>query len=635
MNRMLLQKIIFLFLTGPSVIFLNAQTLPTQTSTIFSGSGNCATCHQPGSPNTGALRDAHGNDVSPVTLWRSTMMGNAARDPFWRAKVSAEVAANPHLQSIIEDKCTTCHAPLGRTEAIYNGSSAYTIAEMEADPLALDGVSCTGCHQIKADNLGTSASFSGHYIIENDRIIYGPFTDPLTTPMQNMVNYTPKFGEQTHKSELCATCHTLFTPYVDNDGNIAGEAPEQTPYLEWKNSIYPDQNIECQTCHMPELDEAVVISNRPTSLAARSEFARHYFVGGNVYMLNLLKTFGSEIGVTASAAHFDSTIARTKRLLRNETAELQVSYSWIGKDTLLARVAIKNKSGHKFPTAYPSRRAWLHLKLQDDRSTTIFESGAWDEALGDISGLDSTYEPHHALITRSDEVQVYQAVMKDVDNNVNYTLLRAAGYLKDNRIPPEGFSVNGPAYDSTAVEGLALSDATFNHNASGTDTVYYMIDGLNQNKTYSLEVRLLYQTLSPRFVQNLLEYDTPEVKTFKSYYEQLPNLPFTIDSLNVQITGTGLGGYPTELPRAPLLVYAYPNPFNPQTTLQIHLATAAFVEIDVYDALGKKVDRIVNRKLSAGQHRFIFNAASLPSGVYYYKVKAGNHTETGKITLIK
>lgn len=45
----------------------------------------------------------------------------------------------------------------------------------------------------------------------------------------------------------CATCHTLFTPYVDNEGNVAGEAPEQTPYLEWKNSIYPQQEIERQT----------------------------------------------------------------------------------------------------------------------------------------------------------------------------------------------------------------------------------------------------------------------------------------------------------------------------------------------------------------------------------------------------
>lgn len=45
-----------------------AQSLPTQTSTLFSGSGNCATCHAPGFPNTNALRGPNGEDISPVTL---------------------------------------------------------------------------------------------------------------------------------------------------------------------------------------------------------------------------------------------------------------------------------------------------------------------------------------------------------------------------------------------------------------------------------------------------------------------------------------------------------------------------------------------------------------------------------------
>jgi hypothetical protein len=65
---------------------LGTQTLPTQTSTLFSGSGNCAVCHHPGAPNTGALKDAQGNDISPVTLWRSTMMANALKDLSGRQK---------------------------------------------------------------------------------------------------------------------------------------------------------------------------------------------------------------------------------------------------------------------------------------------------------------------------------------------------------------------------------------------------------------------------------------------------------------------------------------------------------------------------------------------------------------------
>ncbi len=151
-------------------------------------------------------------------------MANAAKDPFWQAKMTAEVAANPHLKDIIEDKCLTCHSPMGRTEAKYQGADYYSFEELNQDDLARDGVSCTACHQIKPDNLGNVESYSGHYIIENDRIIYGPYQNPLTMPMQNRVNYTPIFVDRYHHYDLCATCHTLFTPYVDNEGAVAGES---------------------------------------------------------------------------------------------------------------------------------------------------------------------------------------------------------------------------------------------------------------------------------------------------------------------------------------------------------------------------------------------------------------------------
>ncbi len=623
-----------------------AQNLPTQTSTIFSGSGNCATCHQPGSPNTAALLNAKGKDVSPVTLWRSTMMANATKDPFWQAKVSAEVAANPHLKSVIEDKCTTCHSPMGRTEAIYNGASGYTMAEMNADPLAMDGVSCTACHQIKRDNLGKPESYSGHYLIENDRIIYGPYENPLAMPMQNSTNYTPKFGEQTHQSELCATCHTLFTPYVDNSGNVVGKAPEQTPYLEWKNSKYPAEDIQCQSCHMPDLEESIVISNRPRSLGGHSPFAQHHFVGANIYMLRLIKANGSALGVTATSLQIDSTIARTERMLREQTAELSATAAWAGNDTLEVRVAVRNKTGHKFPTAYPSRRAWLEVQVSDAQGQPVFESGAWDSTKGDITNLGDPYEPHHEMIRSPRDIQIYQAVMKDVDGKVNYTLLRAAGYLKDNRIPPEGFKVGGAAYDSTEILGKAAADPDFNRDGSGTDTTIYRIGGLDRTKTYSLTVKLNYQSLSPRFVQDLLRYDTPQVQAFKSYYQKAPNLPLTIDSLQQTVSATGVKSGKRFMPIEKLLVEAYPNPFNPEVTVAVALPYSGNLTVEIYDALGKRVRTLFKGRTNAGEHRFSWKGDSgfgrqLPSGTYLlraYLRNTNNHNtlvQTRKLVFLK
>ena len=602
-----------------------AQTLPTQTSTLFSGSGNCASCHEPGFPNTTALKDAAGNDISPVTLWRSTMMANAFRDPLWRAKVSAEIVANPHLQSVIEDKCTTCHAPLGRTEAIFNGSSGYTIEEGTSDPLARDGVSCTLCHQIKDVNLGTPESFSGHYIVENDRLIYGPFQNLTVGPMQQSVNYTPVFGEQTHSSTLCATCHTLFTPYVDNDGNIAGEAPEQVPYLEWKNSVYPEQNIECQTCHMPHSEEAIVISNRPRSLGARSPFAKHYFVGANVFMLRILKEHGAELGVTATAAQFDSTIARTLNILQNQTIDLGAEGAWLN-DSLEIQLRVINKTGHKFPTAYPSRRAWVQLQVLNDAGQTVFASGTWDAQTGEIDGLDDPYEPHHDVITAPGQVQVYQTIMKDIDGKVNYTLLRAAGFLKDNRLPPEGFTSTGPDYEHTAIEGLALDDASFNRDASGegtgADRIAYRIGGLPQQGDYTVKVELLYQTAPPRFLADLFQYDTPEVQTFKGYYEQADKSPVLIKAMQFTVTTTGIEQKNPAGPESYLLLSVYPNPFNPSTSIEIETRESGDIELAIFDARGNRVHSMRSSGVGAGVHRFRWNASDasgnpVASGVYF------------------
>ena len=80
----------------------------------FSGSANCAMCHN-------GLTDNQGNDVSIETAWSSTMMANATKDPLWRAKVKSEINRNPHLEDVINDKCTKCHAPMANKEAHFSG----------------------------------------------------------------------------------------------------------------------------------------------------------------------------------------------------------------------------------------------------------------------------------------------------------------------------------------------------------------------------------------------------------------------------------------------------------------------------------------------------------------------------------
>jgi len=79
----------------------------------------------------------------------------------------------------------------------------------------------------------------------------------------------------------------------------------------------------------------------------------------------------------------------------------------------------------------------------------------------------------------------------------------------------------------------------------------------------------------------------------------------------------------------------YPNPYNPTTTISYQLPKASNVVLKIYDVLGKEVAELVNENKSAGIYNVNFNASNLPSGLYFYKIQAGEFTETRKMLLMK
>ncbi len=79
----------------------------------------------------------------------------------------------------------------------------------------------------------------------------------------------------------------------------------------------------------------------------------------------------------------------------------------------------------------------------------------------------------------------------------------------------------------------------------------------------------------------------------------------------------------------------YPNPFNPNTKIKYNIPEAGFVQLTVYNNIGQKVKMLVNSNMSAGNHSVNFNAADLPSGVYFYEIRFGNASVAKKMLLIK
>ena len=80
---------------------------------------------------------------------------------------------------------------------------------------------------------------------------------------------------------------------------------------------------------------------------------------------------------------------------------------------------------------------------------------------------------------------------------------------------------------------------------------------------------------------------------------------------------------------------AYPNPFNPSTTMDLSLNKSGHVNIHVYNVLGQMVSTLANGYMDAGYHTFTWNANNVPSGMYLVRVEAGNNVETQKIMLLK
>ena len=102
-----------------------------------------------------------------------------------------------------------------------------------------------------------------------------------------------------------------------------------------------------------------------------------------------------------------------------------------------------------------------------------------------------------------------------------------------------------------------------------------------------------------------------------------------------QMAVAGVGDPPTPLPVHFALEQNYPNPFNPATTINYQLPTSSFVVLNVYDLLGREVRTLVNERQAPGNHSVMFDASSLSSGVYLYRLVAGTYHNTKKLLLLK
>lgn len=347
---------------------------------------------------------------------------------------------------------------------------------------------------------------------------------------------------------------------------------EQATYLEWLNSEFENEfktdnpkAKSCQDCHMskdlhddehdihmetiatriatvqdssyPDAENLTELHNLKIRLREEG-YRRHNFVGLNVFLVELFRQFDQVLGVrkndfmTGSATGIETAIKNYQRQARNDVVDLALD-SAIDGSSLTATVDIKNKVGHRFPSGVGFRRAFVELlvleKLADGSEKIVWGSGRTNEN-GIIVGGDGQplktefferdddkgeqlYQPHHQIIDSENQVQIYETLLKDGNQNFTTSFIHGSSTVKDNRFLPTGWSAEGPdpaltgAYLKATHPGDDAKRDPRYTDGSGSDQIQYQIRLPAGVDTEKLVVRasVYYQAFPPYFLKNLFD----------------------------------------------------------------------------------------------------------------------------------
>lgn len=213
----------------------------------------------------------------------------------------------------------------------------------------------------------------------------------------------------------------------------------------------------------------------------------HDLVGGNTWAPQLLQDTRWRLHSADEAVYLNGTIIRAQEMLQ-KAATLSVTLTTSGTDKI-ALVRVTNQTGHKLPTGYPEgRRIWLNLKAYNSAQALIYESGMYDPLSGVLTedSAIKIYEAKHGLTP-----QLAGVVQLPPGESFHFVLNNTT--LKDNRIPPRGFSAA-----ALSQRGLSPVGATYVAGQHWDDTVYTV-----PPQTERVVVTLYYQTASKEYIDFL------------------------------------------------------------------------------------------------------------------------------------
>ncbi|HEU0052575.1 MAG TPA: hypothetical protein VFQ39_05335, partial [Longimicrobium sp.] len=524
----------------------------------FITSDQCTGCHSASTFNM-AFITATGRDtfnLSPYGEWRASLMGLAGRDPVFHAQRESEVTRFPDKRAFIDTTCYRCHGVMGQRQATIDGTSfrhdmVYTTPGQPGakyGALARDGISCMSCHQISATALGDTSSFTGRFRVDPPGHVNGPYDTVIDYPMKEALGITPRAAPQIRTGALCGSCHTVVLPVFDKNGRQIKTDYEQATYPEWLNSIYQneiapfdrDSARTCQSCHMPRdfrgdrLRYRVAIIEDPTypmadhrardsliTVAVRDTFSRHMLMGINLFTLSMFQQFPDTLGIRSTDYMYAAGVQplvnagmSALQLAREQSARVTVESVRTVRDSLEVAVRVENLAGHRLPSGVGFRRAFLELAVVGDRDT-LWASGRTNELGVILRGTTEeplstefftrpvasggVFQPHHETITRDDQVQIYEELVRDPEGWLTTSFLALDSVVKENRLQPRGWKRGGPFWHETQPHGESARDADY-WNSKGADRLVYRIPLTRVRGATAVRATLFYQAIPPYYL---------------------------------------------------------------------------------------------------------------------------------------
>ena len=336
--------------------------------------------------------------------WKGSMHSNAWNDPVFQALWRL---GNKETKGLTEKLCAGCHTAVGTvSEEILrkNEKGEYEISEV-----AKHGVQCDVCHSVKKATFLETEGHEPHnatLVLDPSGVKRGPYKD------SDSPHHQTQYSELHTKADFCANCHHVFHP-------LNGFPIERT-YDEWKFSVYAQNGIVCQDCHMASVEDAIQVAKtlkkvkRPGKAAdegpVREHVYSHYFVGGNFTIPALL----------GAPEHAEMAKKRLQSAAKLEIIpQGGLKLRGLGK----FKVKVYNVgAGHNLPTSLTEvRQMWLQVQVRDATGKKLLNSGWLDK--------EHNLEP---------DTVIFHAYAVDAEGRHTVKPWEIVRFEYNNTIPPKG-----------------------------------------------------------------------------------------------------------------------------------------------------------------------------------------------------